>query len=185
MFYGKYDISVKCGKSRKYDIYVQRFYENVVFRAVWYIGNSQLSDEEEWHSLIKWCLILCFFTGLAFLSTLMGVNSLSCISMNNHECKLRPQTVSVNGDDPMFFPYSVKASKCSGSCNNTNFPLARLCVPDVVKSLNVKVFNLVSRTNETRWIAWYETCKCKCRLEHSVCNNKHRWNDDKCRCECK
>ena len=80
----------------------------------------------------------------------MGVNSLSCISMNNHECKLRPQTVSVNGDDPMFFPYSVKASKCSGSCNNTNFPLARLCVPDVVKSLNVKVFNLVSRTNETR-----------------------------------
>ena len=28
-------------------------------------------------------------------------------------------------------------------------------------------------------------CKCKCRLDASVCNNKQRWNDDKCRCECK
>ena len=26
---------------------------------------------------------------------------------------------------------------------------------------------------------------CKCRLDVSVCNNKHRWNDEKCRCECK
>ena len=60
-----------------------------------------------------------------------------------------------------------------------------MCVPDVVKNLNVKVFNLMSRTNETRHIKWHETCKCKCRLDASVCNNKQRWNDDKCRCECK
>ena len=31
----------------------------------------------------------------------------------------------------------------------------------------------------------HETCKYKCRLDASVCNNKQRWNDDKCRCECK
>ena len=43
----------------------------------------------------------------------------------------------------------------------------------------------MSRTNETRHIEWHETCKCKCRLDASVCNNKQRWNDDKCRCECK
>ena len=53
------------------------------------------------------------------------------------------------------------------------------------KKLNVKVFNLVSGVNEARRIAWHETCKCKCRFEHSVYNNKQRWNDDKCRCECK
>ena len=72
--------------------------------------------------------------------------------MNNQECKVRPQIVSVNGDDPVFFPFSIKTSKCSGSCNNINNPLAKLCVPDVVKNLNVKVFNLVSGTNETRCI---------------------------------
>ena len=43
----------------------------------------------------------------------------------------------------------------------------------------------MSRTNETRHIKWYETCGCKCRLDASACNNKQRWNEDKCRCECK
>ena len=94
----------------------------------------------------------CFFTGLAFLSTLTGVSLLSCISMNNQECKVRPQIVNVNGDDPVFFTFSIKTSKCSGSCNSINDPFAKLCISDVVKKLNVKVFNLVSGTNETRGI---------------------------------
>ena len=118
-----------------------------------------------------------FFTGLAFLLALRKVNLLSCISMNNQECKVRPKIVNVNGDDTVFFPFNIKTSKCSGSCNKINNPLAKLCVPDVVENLNVKVFNLVSGTNETRRIEWHETYKCKCRFEHSVCNNKQHWND--------
>ena len=43
----------------------------------------------------------------------------------------------------------------------------------------------MSRFNETRHINWHETCKFKCRLDACVCNNKQRWNDDKCRCKCK
>ena len=81
--------------------------------------------------------------------------------MNNQECKIRPQIVNLNGDKPEFFPFSIKTSKCSGSCSNINNPYAKLCVPDVIKNLNVKVFNLKSRTNETRHTEWYETCKCK------------------------
>ena len=126
-----------------------------------------------------------FFTGVAFLSTLTSVNLLSCISMNNQECKVRPQIVNVNSDEPVFYPFSIKTSKCSGSCNNINDPYAKLCVPDVVKNLNVRAFNLMSRTNETRYIEWHETCKCNCRLDDSVCNNKQRWNEDKCMCEYK
>ena len=75
-----------------------------------------------------------------------------------------------------FFPFSIKTSRCSGSCNNINNPCA---------NLNVKVFNLVSGTNETRRIEWYETCKRKCRFNSNVCNKKQCWNDDKYRCECK
>ena len=85
-----------------------------------------------------------FFTGLTFLLTLTSVNTLSSISMNNQECKVRPQIVNVNGDDPVFFSFSIKTSKCSGSCNNINNSCVKLCVPDVVENLNVKVFNLVS-----------------------------------------
>ena len=126
-----------------------------------------------------------FFTGLTVLSGFANANSLSCISMNNQACKARPDFVNVNSNNPVYYPFSIKTSKCSANCNNINDPYGKICVPDVVKDLNVKVFNLMSRTNETRHIKWHETCKCKCRLDASVCNNKQRWNDDKCRCECK
>ena len=49
-----------------------------------------------------------FFTGLTFLSTLTSVNLLSCISMNNQECKVRPQIVNVNNEEPLFFPFRLK-----------------------------------------------------------------------------
>ena len=113
-----------------------------------------------------------FLARLTVLSTLIGVNSFSNISMNNQECKVRPEIIYVNSDEPVFYPFSIKTSKCSGSCNNINDPYAKMCVPDVVKNLNVKVFNLMSRTTETRHVKWHETCKCKCRLDASVCNNK-------------
>ena len=129
----------------------------------------------------------CFFAELKILSSvnLLTVTPLRCISMNNQECKVRPEIVNVNSDEPVFFPFSIKTSKCSGICNNINDLHAKICVPDVMKNLSVKVFNLMSRTNETRHIEWHETCKCKCRLDVSVCNNKQHWNDDKCRCDVK
>ena len=125
-----------------------------------------------------------------FLTVLSYVNPISAtplgsISMNNQACKVWPEIINVNSDEPVFYPFSIKTSKCSGSCNNINDPYAKICVPDAVKDLNVKVFNLMSRTNETRHIKWHETCKCKCRLDASICNNKQHWNNDKWRCECK
>ena len=97
--------------------------------------------------------------------------------MSNQKCKTRLQIVNVNVDDPLFFPFSIKTSKCSCSCNNVNNPWAKLCVSDVV--------NLVSGINETGQIGWHEMCKFKCRFNRSVCNNIQPWNDDIFRCECK
>ena len=53
-----------------------------------------------------------------------------------------------------------------------NDPYAKICVPDIIRNLNVKVFNLMSTTIETRHTEWHETCKCQCRLDAVVCNNK-------------
>ena len=72
--------------------------------------------------------------------------------MSNQGCKVRPEIVNVNRNEPVFLPFSIKTSKCSGSCNNINDPFAKLCVPDVAKNINIKVFNLMSRINETRHI---------------------------------
>ena len=83
----------------------------------------------------------CFFIGSLFLSNLVSATSLSCISMNNQECKARPEIINVNSNNPIFYPFSIKINKCSGNCNNINNPYAKVCVPDVIKDLNVKVLN--------------------------------------------
>ena len=72
--------------------------------------------------------------------------------MNKQECKVRFEIGNVNSNEPVFLPFSTRTSKCSGSCNNINDPYVKLCVPGIVKNLNAKVFNLMSRTNETRHI---------------------------------
>ena len=114
-----------------------------------------------------------FVSAMMFFScNLSSVNPLECVSMNNQECKVRPEIVNVNSNEPLFYPFSIKTSRCSGSCNNINDPYAKLCVPDVVKNMNIKVFNLMSKTNETGEVKWHETCKCKCRLVASICNSK-------------
>ena len=105
--------------------------------------------------------------------------------MTNKKCKVRREIINVNSDEPVFHLFSIKTSKYSGSCNNINDPYAKMCVPGVVKNVNVKVFNLMSRTNETRHIEWHKMCKYKCSPDASVYNNKQRCNDDKCRCEYK
>ena len=105
--------------------------------------------------------------------------------MNNQEFRIRPKIINLNINEPSFYPYSIEINICSGSCNNINNPYANLCVPNVVKNMNVKVFNLVSRTTEIRDTEWHETCKCKCKLDIIVCNTKQPWNKDKYKCEFK
>ena len=85
----------------------------------------------------------------------------------------------------LFYQFSISVSKCSGRCNNINYSYTKLCIPNVVKNRNIKIFNLISKSNQTRHIKWHETCKCKCRLDASVCNDKQRWGQDNCGCECR
>ena len=63
--------------------------------------------------------------------------------MNNQKCKARPKIINVNNAEPVFYPYSIKKNKCSGSCSNINDTYAKLCVPDIIKNIRVKVFNLI------------------------------------------
>ena len=81
-----------------------------------------------------------FISTLMFFSSLSSVTPFECVSINNQECRVRPEIVNINSNEPLFYPFSIKTSKYSGSCNNINNPYAKLCVPDVVKNLNIKVF---------------------------------------------
>ena len=86
---------------------------------------------------------LIFISAMICFSGSLSSALLKCISMTNQECKVRPQIVNVNSNEPAFYGFSIKKSKCSGSCNNINDPYAKMYLPYVVKNLNVKVFNLI------------------------------------------
>ena len=84
-----------------------------------------------------------FYIGSLFLSSLVGTTSLnaislSCISLKNQECKVRPEIISFNSNNPIFYPFSIKINKCSGNCNNINNPYAKICISDVIKDLLLK-----------------------------------------------
>ena len=104
-----------------------------------------------------------FFTAMVFFSfnglnaIPSNVNSLEYLSMNNPECRTRTKIIDTNNNEPVL---------------SFNDQYAKLCVPDVGKNILIKVFNLKSWSNQTRHIEWHETCKCKCRLDSSVCSNK-------------
>ena len=119
------------------------------------------------------------------LFNLFKTKALECVSVINQKCMARPKIIQTNANESVFYPLSIKVNKCVGDCNTINDPMAKFCVPDVVKDMNIKVFNMLSRINETRKIVWHETCKCICRLTSAICNDKQEWNENKCSCECK
>ena len=66
-----------------------------------------------------------FISSLMFLGSLSSVNPLECISIKNQECKVSPEIINVNSNNPIFYPFSIKINKCSGNCNNINNPYAK------------------------------------------------------------
>ena len=109
-----------------------------------------------------------------------SVNSLKYNSLKNQEFKVREVIVN---NEYMLYPFSMKVNKCNGHCNNISNPYSRACVPNVIKNITAKVFDLMSCKNKTKQIKWHESCQYMCRLGKIVCNNKQKWNKDKCRCD--
>ena len=96
---------------------------------------------------------------------------------------------SCNNIDIYYIGY-ITIFPTSLCCNSINDAYAKLYVPDLVKNINVKVFNLIPRTNEARHIEWPETCKDKYRIECKELINKgifHKrfiWNPRNCEYKC-
>ena len=108
------------------------------------------------------------------------------MSVINQKCRPRPKILDVNEGigEALFYPYKVLVNKCSGSYNTLDNPMSKTCVPKIIKNVNMQVYSFLMRLNETRNVLWHESCKCVCKLNSSVCNNKQIWNDDTCRCDC-
>ena len=128
-------------------------------------------------------------TIISLLISLFGIiktKALECVSVVNQKCMSRPKILDVNEGvgESLFYPYNVLVNKCSGSCNTLDNPMTKLCVPIVIKRVNMQVYNFLMMLNETRNVFWHESCKCICKLNSSVCYRKQIWNGDTCRCDC-
>ena len=123
---------------------------------------------------------------LISLFSIIKTKALECVSVANQKCMPRPKILDVNEGivAALFYPYKVLVNKCSGSFNTLDNPMSKICVPKIIKNVNMQVYNFLMRLNETRNVLWHESCKCVCKLSSSVCNNKQIWNDDTCRCDC-
>ena len=113
---------------------------------------------------------------LAIIFLVSSVNSLKCVLIKNQECKAREVIVN---NEYILYPFSMKINRCNGNCNNINNPHSSVCVPNVVRNITAKVFDLMSWINKAKQIKWDESCKCECRLDPIICNNKQKWNKDK------
>ena len=124
-------------------------------------------------------LTICLFK-------LFKTKTLECVSVVNRKCTPKPKILDVSEgvDEALFYPYNVLVNKCSGSSITLDDPMAKTCVPNIIKRINMRVYNFLMRLNETRNVLWHESCKCVGRLNSSVCNNKQIWNSDTCRCGC-
>ena len=120
------------------------------------------------------------------LFSIIKTKSLECVSVVNQKCAPRPKILDVNEGvgEALFYPYNVLVNKCGGTCNTLDNPMAKMCVPNIIKTVNMKVYNFLMRLNETRNVLWHKSCKCVCRLNSSVCNSKQIWNSDICRWDC-
>ena len=123
---------------------------------------------------------------LISLFGILKTKALECVSVVNQKCMPRPKILNVNEriGEALFYPYNVLVNKCSGSCNTLDNPMSKICVPKVIKNVNIKVYNFLMMLNETRNVLWHESCKCVCKLNSSVCNNKQICNGDTCICNC-
>ena len=125
---------------------------------------------------------------ISLLISLFGIiktKTLECVSVFNQKCMPRPKIHDVNEGigEALFYPYNVLVNKCSESCDTLDNPMSKICVPKIIKNVNMKIYNFLMSLNKTRNVLWPENCKCVCKLSSSVCNNKQIWNDDTCRCD--
>ena len=99
------------------------------------------------------------------LFSIIQTRALECVSVINRKCMPRPKILDVNEGvgEALFYPY-VLVNKCSGSCDTINNPMAKLCVPDIAKRVNMQVYNFLMRLNETCGVLRHESCKCICKL---------------------
>ena len=120
-------------------------------------------------------VLLCFGGSLA----------IKCASKNNEPCLIRPTLIDLNFDELHYYPFIICMSKYNRSCNTVEDPFGRICVPNKMEDLDLKVFHMIKGINESRTLEKHILCECRCEFDGRKCNLRQKLINDTCNCECK
>ena len=92
-------------------------------------------------------VLLCFGRLLAAAKAIKGV------SMNNQPCSIRPMLVDLNFDELIHNPFIIGMNRCGRSCSTTEDQFGRICIPNKMEDVNLKVFNMTKGINESKTLS--------------------------------
>ena len=84
-----------------------------------------------------------------------------------------------------FSPFAVKLYRCVRGCNSFNDLSKKPCAPNKAEDLNIHVLNISTAMNESKILANHISCESKCKFDGKKFNSNQKWNNHKCRWECK
>ena len=114
-------------------------------------------------------------------------NHTRCVSLSNKKSDIQLPLINLHADEYRqefnYYPHAVKLNRYAVSFNTPNDLSNKVCVPNKSEDLNLSVFNVIKRINESKTLTIHISCKCKCKFDGKSCNSNQCWNNNKCQCE--
>ena len=110
---------------------------------------------------------------------------LKCITLNNEPCFAGSTPIKLNPNKFHHYPFMVNLDRCNRSSNTLLVLSSRRCLCNKAKDVNLKVFNMIRRINESKTLKRHLSCDCKCKFDGRRYNLNQKWNNDQSQHECK
>ena len=72
-----------------------------------------------------------------------GSLAIKCIPLNSQPCLVRVKVIDLNLDEVYYYQFVISMNRCDGSCNTVDDPSGRICLPNKVGDVKLKVFNIM------------------------------------------
>ena len=114
-----------------------------------------------------------------------GSSAAKYVSINDQPRIVRPVLIYLNPNEFLYYLFIISLDRCDGIGNTVEDSFGRMCVPNKVEDVNLKVFNMIKGISESKSLLKHISYKSRCELDDGKCNSKQKWTNDKCQCEYK
>ena len=101
-----------------------------------------------------------------------------CVSLSNQNCMIQPILINLHPNEYnlgfQYYSFAVKLDRCAGSCNTINDVSNKACVLNKSEELNLSVFSMITRINESKTLSKHISCESKCKFDRKK-SNSSQW----------